>query len=129
MSDTVEQRPLDRQVSSKPVAVERWISWEDAEGMKESFGGMGGFFSNGMRWADYLAAFKPEAHGYAEALRLAIIKDGIKATGAEHQSEELVPVFSDGTCATFSYRSWGDLMAAVWSDEDDTDYNYMHFYC
>jgi hypothetical protein len=30
--------------------------------------------------------------------------------------------------ATFSYRGWGDIMAAIWSEEENKDYNYMDFY-
>ena len=112
----------------KMITVDRWINWEEAQNLEESFDGLGGFFQNGMRWRDYLARFRDDVHVYAEALRAAVIKDGIRATGEEHQNGELVPVFNDGTCAMFSYRAWGDIMAAIWSEEDNKDYNYIDFY-
>ena len=39
-----------------------------------------------------------------------------------------MPLFSDGKVATFSFRGWGDLMAAIWSEAEDKDYGYMDFY-
>jgi hypothetical protein len=41
---------------------------------------------------------------------------------------EGVPVFEDETISTFSYRAWGDLLSAIWSEEENKDYNYMAFY-
>jgi hypothetical protein len=49
-------------------------------------------------------------------------------TGQEHQYNSGVPVFSDGKVATYTYRGWGDLMAAIWATEEDKDYHYMDFY-
>jgi len=95
------------------------------------FGGMGGFFDKGMRWQDYLSIWIPEVHPQLEALRSAIIAAEIKCTGEERQHSDMhtAPIFPDGTAATYSYRAWGDLMAAIWSTEDDEDYTYMTFYC
>jgi hypothetical protein len=151
-------------VVTNQITVERWISYEEADGMPESLGGMGGWFGKcqdcdrawlqrvrtegdgtisgaikvesppcphnvHMRWKDYLEAWKPEAHPYAEALRAAILKLQLREGGDWHQNDANgVPVFSDGTVATFSYRAWGDLLAAVWSEAEDKDYNYMRFY-
>lgn len=109
-----------------------WVSYNVAESMPESvFGGMGGWFSKGQRWSDYLDAYKPEYHKDLEVLRASILKNNIRVTGGEHQSQysESVPVFPDGTAATYSMRAWGDLMAAVWSTHDNKDYSYMDFYC
>ena len=92
-------------------------------------GGLGGWFTDGMRWKDYAETHTEEGLRYAEALREAILLRKIKATGSEHQNgSELVPVFSDGTIATFSFRAWGDLLAAVWSEKENKDYHYMSFY-
>lgn len=82
-----------------------------------------------MRWQDYIDVFEPDVHKYAEALRKSIVENNVRATGSDHQNVDgLAPIFSDGTSATFSYRGWGDLMAAVWSEEEDKDYCYMDFY-
>jgi hypothetical protein len=116
--------------------VERWISYEKAsDGMPESLlGGPGGFFNGfasggGMRWKDYLDGGE-EWREYAEALRAEVLRLGLRKDGAWHQGDdEGVPVFDDGTVALFSFRAWGDFLAAVWSEHDGLDYNYMDFYC
>ena len=111
------------------MKVTKWVSYGDAEGLDDHCGGMGGFFDHGMRWKDYVKAFKEEARPYLEALREAIIDKGLRITGSQHQhSPDGVPIFDDGSCGTFSYRAWGDLMAAVWSEVEDKDYCYMDFY-
>jgi len=108
-----------------------WIDYDEIEdGFDESFGGFGGFFQKGMRWADYVDYWDDEDLVYAQALRRAIVERSIKSTGSDHQTgSELVPVFDDGTYASFTFRAWGDLLAAIWSDEEGRDYNYMDFYC
>ena len=112
------------------LEVVKWVSNDEAEKLSCSFGGMGGFFNDGMRWKDFLDAFIPESHQYAEALRRDIIKRRIKECGLWHQENENgVPVFSDGTVAMFSFRAWGDLLAAIWSTEENRDSNYLEFYC
>ena len=41
----------------------------------------------------------------------------------------MTPVFDDGTVGSFSFRAWGDLMAAIWNTEENTNkYSYMDFY-
>ena len=116
-----------------------WISYEEAEKRKEVVGSFGGFFDNGMRWQNYLehvessglhlAAWTTPEVEYLEAIRASVLEKQLRLTGQDHQySEHGVPVFDDGTVAMFSYRGWGDLMAAIWSEAEDTDYNYMDFY-
>ena len=108
-----------------------WISYNDIEDYMEDdcIGGFGGFFKDGMRWKDYIYIYNNKGKEYAEALREAILERELKCSGEQHQyGEGYIPVFSDGTIASFTYRSWGDLMAAVWSEEENKDYNYMHFY-
>ena len=47
----------------------------------------------------------------------------------EHQNDDHgVPKSDDDTVGLFSFRSWGDLMAAIWSEEEDKDYDYLNFY-
>ena len=111
------------------MKVEKWLSFEDIpeeSARKKS----GGWFSSGDRWEDYIKRCTPEEKGYADALRTEILYLGIKETGAWHQnSKKGVPVFDDGTYTLFSYRAWGDLLAAIWSEEEDKDFCYMDFYC
>ena len=108
----------------------KFVTYSESANYPESgFGGMGGFFDNGMRWKDYLKIWKEEYHSDLENLRTAIVENKIRFTGEQHQNgTQSCPVFTDGTCATYSYRAWGDLMAAVWSEHDDEDYSYMSFY-
>ncbi len=109
-----------------------FVTYEDANKLPDSgLGGMGGWFSHGDRWEDYLNEWVEEVRPRLESLRAAIIENNIRYNGYQHQhgNLETCPVFSDGTAATYSFRAWGDLMAAVWSSHDNKDYSYMDFYC
>jgi len=113
------------------MKVIKFVQYNEAESLPESgFGGMGGWFEMGMRWCDYKEMWIEDVHETIENLRAAIIENHIKCTGDQHQHSgvESCPVFEDGTTATYSFRAWGDLMAAVWSTEDNEDYSYMSFY-
>lgn len=109
----------------------KWITNNETMGKEENgLGGMGGFFKDGMRWEDYKNNYKKVAHKMLEELRKSIIENEIKWTGQEMQDNgyETVPLWSNGKVDTYSWRAWGDLMAAVWSTEDNKDYCYMDFY-
>jgi len=107
----------------------KFTTYEKAEGKPEYLGGLGGFFNDGMRWGDYLERFVGSVHEDLEQLRAGIIANEIKCTGQAHQDvDEAVALWDDGSVSTYSYRGWGDLMAAIWSTEEDKDYNYMAFY-
>lgn len=114
--------------------VEKMISYDEAEQIensgKYSIGCCGGWFGflKPMRWEDYLKIWKPEAHIYCEAFREYVLQNRLKRGGDWHQETEGAPLFSDGTAATFSYRAWGDILAAIWSEEENKDYSYMDFY-
>ena len=117
------------------IKVDRWIEYDKAEearaaGTLTDCGfGLGGFFQDGMRYYDYIETFKDEALPYIEALRVSIIDKQIRKGGDWHQDSDCgVPVFSDNSAGFFSYRGWGDLLAAIWSEHDNKDYNYMDFY-
>lgn len=113
----------------KEVTVKDWISYDEASGKDVSIGGIGGFFKEGMRWEDYFDDLKDEVKPYALAIRDAVVKGGIKLTGEQHQlSSNGVPLFSDDTTGQFSYRAWGDIMAAIWSTAENRDSHYMEFY-
>ncbi len=109
--------------------VTAWISSKDAERQKVAIGGLGGFFADGMRWKDYIEIRNNETRFYAEAIRKDVQKNNIRITGQNHQElDNGVPLFDDGKVGTFSYRAWGDLMAAIWSEAENKDYRYMDFY-
>ena len=108
-----------------------WVSpGETAKYRRSPVGGPGGWFAKGLRWPDYLERWKPEARRYLEALRDEALSRGIRGTGAWHadELERGVPLFNDGTFASFSQRGWADLMAAIWSGTDGRDYGYADFY-
>lgn len=106
-----------------------WIGGEESNHREVSVGGMGGFFQNGMRWDAYIKSFLETFHPYLEAIREDVVKNGIEICGDEHQnSDRGVPLFENGTIGSFSFRAWGDLMAAIWSTERDQDYSYLDFY-
>lgn len=111
------------------IEVEKWTSIEEAEKTeRRDVGTMGGWFQDGMRWKDY-AEKEPMPLEYAEAIRRSVLKNQIRIDGGEHQEgDEGCPVFSDGAMALMSMRAWGDLLAAIWSEHDNADYNYMDFY-
>lgn len=113
------------------VRVVDWISYKEGKNFDTSVNKMGGFFALGMRWKDYIeVAAEPEDVPYLEAIRLSVLENKIRYNGFDHQNkEDGVPLFSDGTIASFSFRGWGDLMAAIHSDFEDKNYNYMDFYC
>lgn len=120
-------------MTNKTITVEKFVPYEEAENLPQApIGGLGGFFKDGNRWGDYIGAFihsdQPEvpASVYFEALREKIITDNIRNGGFWHQAEGC-PIFSDGKTATFSFRAWGDLMAAIWSEQDQKDYSYINF--
>lgn len=113
------------------MKVERWIGYDhpEIESLRD-VGTMGGFFQDGMRWLDYLAQFNPDYWPYAEALRAEILRRELRECGdwAQQTEGDGIPVFSDGSIATYSFRAWGDLLAAVWSEHEQRDYCYMNFY-
>jgi hypothetical protein len=112
------------------MKVIKWISSEEADKLETSIGGLGGWFSEGHRWGDYLAILSKNQIQYAEALREDIIKRQIKESGSWHQNSDIgTPVFEDNTIGSFSFRAWGDLLAAIWSTEENRDSHYMEFYC
>jgi len=113
------------------IKVIKWSKLKKTKNIKTSAGCiMGGFFYNGMRWKDYIKTFSNEVKPYLFALKKEIILKKIRYSGEQHQcGSNGVPVFNDNTRGCFSFRAWGDLMAAIWSTEEDNDYSYMDFYC
>ena len=116
-------------MSGEPVSVERWISYGEAEGLPESVGGLGGWFAEGNTWADLAAASSTESLPYYEALRDDVLASGRFICGDEHHLRcDGVPLFTDGTVGCFSFRAWGDLMAAIASIKHGPKFSYMDFY-
>lgn len=114
------------------IYVKEWAAETDVPEGIEPLGWMGGWFNfkeGGKRWADYLEHTHPHSHPYLEAVRREVVLKGMRLTGEQHQeSDQGVPVFSDGKALILSWRAWGDLMAAIWSEAEQKDYNYMNFY-
>ena len=82
-----------------------------------------------MRWPDYLAGYAPEWHPYVEAIRHAIIEGKVWTGGDWHQySPNGVPVVAGGHFMGCGFRSWGGLLAAVWSSELNRNFSYLDFY-
>lgn len=111
-------------------AVIGWVSYGSVELLDlPDLGGWGGWIEHGQRWADYIDDIEAAKTPYFEALRQAILARGLRRGGDWHQSSAAgVPVFDDGSVATFTYRAWGDLLAAIWADADSRDYSYVDFY-
>ena len=58
-----------------------------------------------------------------------VVKHGYSFSGQDHQNELTgVPVFSDGTCLRASMRSWGYIMAAIYSEIEGKEITYMDYY-
>jgi hypothetical protein len=114
-------------ITWKPYDEKRW--GEDRAVRYANFGGLGGFFERGMRWDGFLSHFDASAHTRLEELRADILANRVRTAGAWHQDTSVagVPHWDDGALYLASYRCWGDLMAAVWSTEEDKDYWYGDF--
>ena len=111
------------------MEVQALISWRESEECASAVDLMGGFFSPGMRWKDYISVMAKCHKKYLNAIRRYVLHNELKYGGDDHQTSEYgVPQFTDGKVASFSYRAWGDLMAAIWSTEENKDYGYMDFY-
>lgn len=120
------------------IKVKEWIDYQKSSTYADApCGGMGGWFGKskdgwdaGHRWKDYIEKYKEEARPYLEAIRESVIENGIRYTGQEHEDRtDGTPLFNDETVAIFSFRGWGDLMAAIWSEKENKNYCYMDFYC
>lgn len=110
----------------------RWISYRESEALPPELdrGGMGGWV-NGHNFAQYLETLEiPLDDPHYRLLYSEIVARGLREGGDWHQcADDGVPLFSDGTYITFSYRAWGDLLAAIWNTEEKTNrYGYMNFY-
>ena len=89
----------------------------------------GGTFNEGDRWKDYIGREEEWKRPYLEAIRVDAIRRHIKISGSEHQeASNGAPKFNNGKTGLFSMRAWGDLMAAIWSEEENRDYSYLDFY-
>lgn len=121
------------------ISVVRWVSFD--YGMKSndfisfSFGGWFGIndskqytekrcdFRARHRWSDYIDRSDDDMKLYLEAIRKSIVdkygsvKNAMLHRGKYHQNyHDGAPMFSDGKVGLFSLNSWGDLMAAIWTE-------------
>ena len=89
------------------MKVERWISFDEAETYQEVDG-----------WEE----------PYYTAIAEAVVESNLRIAGDRHQ-ESHIPVFTDGTVSTHTFRDWGEMQADIWNTvEPNADYNYMDFY-
>lgn len=115
----------------------RVVDWDGPfENVKErehAFFVSGGWV-DGHSWSEYLEHMLasddagPGSLPYLEALRREVLSRRLFISGEDHQDWRFgTPVFSDGKVANFTWRAWGDFMAAVWS-EAFQGLGYMQFY-
>ena len=116
-----------------------WIADSECGERTASVTGLGGWFGRAdgddgkwdapHRWADYIATWDASVHPYLEALKADVLASDRFICGNEHQdADDGVPLFEDGTVASLSFRAWGDLMAAIATEKDGKNHNYMEFY-
>ena len=139
----------------KKITFDKWVNYND-DYPENELGGLGGWFNShyvrgykeefiydkkgkivGVEkidkddvldntFEDYLNKFSEDIHPYILALRDEIISKDHRFTAPLHQTV-MTPLFSDGTVSRFSYRAWGDFMAAVYTTEENP-IDYMEYY-
>lgn len=116
------------------IRVVRWLTEDELTDEicgdeDNNIGVMGGWFGRDkkQRWSDYIGVWVVDARPYIEALREEILRIGLKRGGDWHDKFG-TPLFNDGKIGGFSWRGWGDLLAAVWSEAENKHYEYMDFY-
>lgn len=82
-------------------------------------------FECGDRWSNYTNQWQPEQIERLEALRDYIDKHNVKAISKD--KTYMNPKFSDGFLLMFNFRMWANLLAAVWAEKEDFNYNYTAF--
>lgn len=130
--ELIASRSIDNAAPTAP-GTRQVIGWVSTAGVEPrrlvDVGGWGGGIQAGDRWNNYIIDIDKRYVAHHEALRRAIIVLGLRRGGDWHQNAPNgVPVFDDGAVGTFSFRAWGDLLAAVWAEFDGRDYSYMNFY-
>lgn len=114
------------------IKVIDWINYDNTEKYEASIGSGSEIAisdTDYIKWKDYINIINPDHKEYFEALRENITENKIQFSGEKHQNAKNgVPLFSDKTVGLFSFRGWGKLMAAIWSDIDNANYSYMDFY-
>lgn len=112
------------------MEVIKWLDREDllcTDPKEPSIGGLGGWV-RGQNWDEYLKNIPEDRRYYYKALRRSIVEKKLRCGGDDHQNH-FIPLFKDGTTGEFSFRAWGDLMAAIWNTEEKTNkYSYIDFY-
>lgn len=118
--------------TSTKIFVKKWVKLpelEDFSGLDIMFIQSGGIFEKGCRWFYYINSVEEWQRPYLEAIREEIISKAIKWTGKEMQENPKgIPVFNNGKLGLFTWRAWGDLLAAIWAESEDIDYSYIDFY-
>lgn len=130
------KRSQKHELTSIRIFVKEWTKMPNIlkssdlnTGMDIMFIETGGVVKSGDRWINYIDRFEDWQKPYIEALRLDIINRNIKITGKEHQqNSDGTPKFNNGKYGLFTFRAWGDLMAATWAEYEDRNYSYLDFY-
>ena len=117
----------------REVEVIAWVDEDDPRAKGEaSCWGFGGWVE-GEGWPAFIDDIREPHQAHYEALRRSIVRNRIWEEAYWHQGQDgeaHIPVFSDGTVGSFTLRSWGDLLAAVWNTAlGRSDLGYMSFYC
>lgn len=102
---------------------------EVGEREDNGLGGLGGWFGEEHSWQDYEEQYNEVGRPLIIELRDKLISHGISCTGQQMQEyAKCIPVWEDGTVTLYSWRGWGDLMAAVANFQDGQPHCYMEFY-
>ncbi len=114
------------------LTVKDWITYSEVEynGYIRSRIVFKGWFDGdkqALLWNDYINKFDDNAKPYLEAIKKEVVINKYRFGGNIHQ-QKMIPLFSDYTVGIFSYRDWGRLMATIWSEEENKDYDYTYFY-
>jgi hypothetical protein len=111
-------------VNLKKMKIVNWLN--DVEALKfKNIYLSGKNFQYGQRWKEYITQFVPDCQKRLEILRQYIIENNIRKLTKEFKDTN--PLFDDNVCVRCSFRAWGDLLAATWSEEENKDYMYTLF--
>lgn len=112
------------------IEIQAWVAFKDLDKYPQNKAGHLGGWVKGENFDEYLERYDESVHKYLIAIKEYVIAHQSYSTGEEHQySSNGIPLFTDGTISAFSWRGWGDLMAAIKNSDTGTqDYQYMDFY-
>lgn len=117
---TIQQRKLMEYLKIKEKNLELTVTSESHDCASVIYGG----YEHGHTWDEYLANFRTSKRIHFNMIRKAIEElDWVGMTG-EEMANDVEFVFSDGVIIAFTWRAWGDLMAAIVGKGE----NYLSYY-